>query len=190
MQQQPEQLQDDLVNVDPDVIENGHVPIEDEVFAPNNEDGMIVLLVENIISDEEGLVESEDEEAEFDAYVPEVAIEDRVVAIAALDDEETDVVNHTRPRRENIGAGVESMQMNFSRKGYGSKCEFNFTTNGIKVNPNTDNLANSTSYVELALDIIFTQMSANAGFKKIGEPAFAKERSQGNQLLSQLIPKY
>ena len=98
MQQRPEQLQDDLVNIDPDVIENDHVPIEDEFFEPNNEDGMIVLPEENIVSDEEGLVETETEEKDFDAYVPEVAIEDRVVALVALGVEETDAVSHTRPR--------------------------------------------------------------------------------------------
>ena len=58
--------------------------------------------------------------------------------------------------------------MDFSNKGYGSTREFNFVTNGVKVDPNTNDRSNHTSYMKLALDIIFTQMSANAGFKKFG----------------------
>ena len=83
-------------------------------------------------------------------------MEDRVVAVAALDDEEPDAPIYTRPRQENAGAGVERIQMGFSGKGYGSTREFNFLTNCMKVDPNTNNQTSPISYMKLTLDTIFT----------------------------------
>ena len=188
VQQEPEQLQDVLVDIDPDIADNGQVNIGDEVVIQNDEDGMIVLPEENIVSEEEDFTEPEDEAEDFDAYIQEAEVEDRVVAIAPLDDEEPDVPIRTRPRRENAGAGVERMQMDFSGKGYGSTREFNFVTNGVKVDQNTNDQSNHTSYMNLALNTIFTQMSANAGFKKFGEPAFAAMIKEFTQLNEGAVP--
>ena len=188
VQQEPEQLQDVLVDIDPDIADNGQVNIGDEVVIQNDEDGMIVLPEENIVSEEEDFTEPEDEAEDFDDYIQESEEEDEVVAIAPLDDEEPDVPIRTRPRRENAGAGVERMQMDFSGKGYGSTREFNFVTNGVKVDQNTNDQSNHTSYMNLALNTIFTQMSANAGFKKFGEPAFAAMIKEFTQLNEGAVP--
>ena len=53
------------------------------------------------------------------------------VIVADIDDEVTNVETeqHSRPSRDNAGAGVERLQIDFHGKGYGRKEEFNFVTN-------------------------------------------------------------
>ena len=106
-------------------FEDDHIILEDEVFAPNNEDGMIVLPEENIVSDEEDFTEPEYVEPGNETYVQEVPMEETVVAVAALDDVKGEVATNTRPRQTHAGAGVERIQMDLSVKGYGAKREFN-----------------------------------------------------------------
>ena len=82
---------------------------------------MVVLPEEIIFSDEEEFFKKEDGEHDDEEHVPEVQIEERVVAVTPLDDVEIEIVGSTRPMRSNSGIGVERIQMSFSGKDYGAK---------------------------------------------------------------------
>ena len=191
MKPRPEQIQEEP-------IADYHGALEDDDFIPNNEDGMIVLPEENIVSEEEDFVETEygehdDDthvpehgEHDDDTHVPEVAMEESLVAVAPLDDMEIKTVGSTRPKRSNSGAGVEIIQMDFSGKGYGAKRQFTLVTNGVKVHPNTTK--EEYTYMKTALDVVFTQMTANAGIKKFGEPAVAAMIKEFSQLNEGAVP--
>ena len=61
---------------------------------------------------------------------------------------------------------MERLQMDFHWKGYGSKREYNIVTNG-----HVDKLGGSDismkNYMKVACAIIFSQMSAKLGLKKV-----------------------
>ena len=59
---------------------------------------MIVPPEENIVNGEEEFAESECLEHDDDAYVPYITIEERVVAVAPLNDVEIEIANITMPR--------------------------------------------------------------------------------------------
>ena len=84
---------------------------------------------------------------------------------------EIDTVGNTRPRRSNDGTGVERIQMDFSGNCYGTKRQLNFVTYGAKVHPNSNK--KEYSFIKIALDMMFIQMTANAGIKKFGEATVA-----------------
>lgn len=94
--------------------------------------------------------------------------------VADIDDNvpSIEVEHNIRPRRANAGAGVERIQMDFHGKGYGAKREFNFLTNGDTKQTNSEHNIQDT-YMQMACNVIFTQMNANKGIKKYGEPAVA-----------------
>ena len=69
-----------------------------------------------------------------------------------------------RPRRANIGAGVERMQIYFRGKGYDAKRKFSFIKNGKTQKVNKEQMTQYI-YMQMAIECIFTQMSANAGLK-------------------------
>ena len=183
---QPEDMQPQLEQIQEDVME--YDALEDDVLAQNDEDGMIVLPEENIVSDEDDFVEPEydEDDDEDQASVPEVAMEERVIAVAPLDDVEVEAAENTRPRRLNAGAGVERIQMDFSGKGYGTKRQFNFAINGVKPHQYSDK--KEDSYMKTCLDVIFTQMTANAGIKKFGERAVAAMIKEFTQLNEGAVP--
>ena len=104
--------------------------MKEGVSIPNNEDGMSVLPEGNIVSDEEEFVETDDDEHDDEDHVSEVTIEERLVAVAPLDDVEVETGGNRRPRRSNAGAGVKRIKMDYTGKGYGAKRQFNFVTNG------------------------------------------------------------
>ena len=77
--------------------------------------------------------------------------------------------------------------MDFAGKGYGAKREFNFVTNGIKTKCKVKEL-DTISLMKIACDVIFTQMSANAGIKKHGEAAVAAMIKEYTQLNEGAVP--
>ena len=97
-------------------LDDNHGALEEDSFPPNNENSMILLPEERIVSEEEEFVEIEDGEHDDEDHVPEVAMEERVVAVAPFDEVEIEAVGNTRPRRSNSGIGVERIRMYFSRK--------------------------------------------------------------------------
>ena len=77
--------------------------------------------------------------------------------------------------------------MDFVGKGYGAKREFNFVTNGekSKIDVNDDDLS---SFMKLACDVIFTQMSANTGINKYEESEVATMINEFTQLNEGTVP--
>ena len=55
--------------------------------------------------------------------------------------------------------------MEFTGKGYGAQREFHFVTNGKTRKISEENMSQRT-YMQMATDTMFTQMSAIKGFKK------------------------
>ena len=87
---------------------------KDEVVELNDDDSLIVIREDNIISEEESFVEQDEDavktnedEIETDRdeiyFTPE---EEEVVVVASIDDADATSSN-TRPRRVNAGAGVQ-----------------------------------------------------------------------------------
>ena len=56
--------------------------------------------------------------------------------------------------------------MDFHRNGYGAKREFTFVTNGKVEKAKKDDTEQYT-YMQMACNVIFTQMSENSGFKNM-----------------------
>ena len=98
VQPQLEQLQENLVNTVPVPIEDRCVVFTDEDLAARNEDVMLVLPEENIVSDEEEIFEPEQAEPNEDAYVAEFTVEEGAVAVIPLDNVEFGIPTNTRPR--------------------------------------------------------------------------------------------
>ena len=93
-----------------------------------DDEGLVVVRNDNIVSEQEDFIEeSEDEDAPTGESEPE-----GTTVVAALDDNtEIDTIQqNSRPRRTNIGSGVDRLHMCFEGKGYGSQREFNLITNG------------------------------------------------------------
>ena len=175
-----------LVDMQPQLeqLEDGYVIVEDEITEQNNEDIMIVIPEESIVSDKEEFDEPEDVDYNGDEDESEIVTEEREVAAVALDDVDFAVAGNTRPRRENAGAIVERIQMDFSGKGYGAKRQFNFVANGEQVSRNPNEKHDPISYMKIACDKILTQLTANIGIKKFGEPTIAamiREFTQMNE---------
>ena len=77
--------------------------------------------------------------------------------------------------------------MDFHGKGYGAKREFNFVTNG-KIEKAQKGDTKQRTYMQIACDVIFTQMSATVGFKKYGQPAVAAMIKEFTQLDEGAVP--
>ena len=107
--------------------------------------------------------------------------------MADLDDNIDAAPGNTRPRRDNAGAGVERLQIDFSGKRYGTKREFNFVTNGEHVKLEAGE-HDEASYMKMACDVIFTQMTANAGIKKHEESVVAEMIKESTQLNEGAVP--
>ena len=129
---------------------------------------------DNIVSKEESFVENEEEENMNDGLDAQEEPNPEDVVVANIDDDHDPKksVAQSRPRRLNAGAGVEMIQMEFTRKGYGARREVNFMTNG-KTKKMSKEATSQHTYMQIASGIIFTQMSANKGIKKHGQAAIA-----------------
>ena len=94
--------------------------------------------------------------------------------------DETSTTNTpSRPRRANAGSGAYRLKMGFDGKLYQSGREFNFVTNRKKTTKRTtDTIKNP--YMDIAYGVMFTQMSAKAGF--FGERAIATIFKEFKQL--------
>ena len=154
-----------------------------------NDEGVIIVEEDHIVSEEESFVESEDEEG-INSVVDTEEEPDAVEAVVAnIDDEEEpgQSVAQSRPRRLNAGAGVERLQMDFTGKGYDARREFNFVTNG-KNNKISQEAMSQHTYMQMATDVIFTQMSAREGIKKHGQAAIAAMIKEFTQLNDGAVP--
>ena len=67
-------MQPQLEQVQEGKIDDDHGALEEDIFAPNNEDGMIMIPEENIVSDDEEFVETDNGEHDEEDHVPEVAM--------------------------------------------------------------------------------------------------------------------
>ena len=166
---------------------------EDQLEQPNpdiqdNEEGVIVVAEDNIISEEESFVENEEDEDLNGSVDTQEEPNAEEVVVASIDDHEPEQpTTHSRPRRTNAGAGVNRIQMDFTGKGYGAQREFHFVTNGKTKTINREEMSQRT-FMQMATDIIFTQMSANKGFKKYGQPAIAAIIKEFTQLNNGAVP--
>ena len=122
---------------------------------------MIIVPEDNIVSEEESFVNNEN-----DIHKENI---DEEVAVADIDDviDQDEETMYTRPTRENPGVGVERIQMDFHGREYGTKREFNFVTNVTKKSETNVHTTQRT-YIQLACNIIFTQMHVIKGFKNMG----------------------
>ena len=77
--------------------------------------------------------------------------------------------------------------MEFTGKEYGAQREFHFVTNGKTRKMSREEMSQRT-YMQMVTDIIFTQMSANKGFKKYGQPAIAAIIKDFTQLNNGAVP--
>ena len=77
--------------------------------------------------------------------------------------------------------------MDFQGKGYGAKREFNLANNGHGGEIDKANI-NMDKYMNITCNVIFTQMSAKAGFKKFGEAAVAAMIKKLTQLDKGAVP--
>ena len=174
-----------------------------DIVNHNNEEGLDAVIEDNIISDEDDTFDPIDEEIEENTDYcnqGEDNHEEDVAVVANIDDEpQPEPVNQymsDRPRRTGAGAGVERLQLDPNKKGYREKREFNLMNNGVlnKKNSNIDKIEHMM--MQIAYDVIFTQMSsklelkkyaqipAKQGIKLFGQVAVAamiKEFSQLNQ---------
>ena len=135
-------------------------------MVPNNDDGLIIIPEDHIVSEEDYFMEEDEDDSETGEDEPTIPANAEEVVVADLDDNIEAVPCNTRPKRVNAGAGVERLQMDFSGKEYGTKREFYFVTNGEQVKLEARE-PESTSYMKMSCDVIFTQISANAGIKNM-----------------------
>ena len=113
-------------------LQDGEGLVEEKLTIPNDNEGIIIVPEDNLVSEEEYFVENEDESEDLiDADPPNTSVEEEVI-VADIDNstEQGEPVDQGRPRRANAGAGVERFQIDVNGKGYGAKREFSFVVNG------------------------------------------------------------
>ena len=144
--------------------EEDAIPEDNSRVLEENDEGLMMIHEDNIVSEEEDFTE-EDIESEEEVQTDE--IKNVPAVVAELDDIPIlDTSNSTsRPRRANTGAGVERLQMDFSGKGYGARREFNFVTNEKKEKLSQSDLLQH-SFMQVAYDVILSQTVASVGPKK------------------------
>ena len=194
---------DDINNIEEAQVEiNDNI---DEEMMENNEDGLIAIIEDNIVSDEDDIIEPDmiDEDnitEESNSETNEdINAADNIEMVATLDNDEVthNEYTHDRPRRANAGTGVERLQMDTHGKEYGTMREFNLLHNDASGNKN---YAGQNAMMQTACDIIFTQMSvepklkkyaqmsAKRGFKVFGQAAVAAIIKEFSQLNDGAVP--
>ena len=159
------------------MIEYPAVNMEDEdqderlnIGVQDNEEGVIIVEEDNIVSEEEYFVENEEEEDINNVSGSQEEPNVDEIVVANIDDENDpepeQSLAESRPRRTNAGVSVERIQMDFTGKRYGARREFNFVINGKSKKIHKETMSQQT-YIQMATDILFTQMSANKGFKNM-----------------------
>ena len=148
--------------------------IEKNRATPENNEGLIIVPEDNIVNKEDSFVENEEESESDSDTDPQSSNEAKEVIVADIDDviEQSEPAEEGRPRRINVGAGVERIQMKFQGKDYRAKRELQFITNGTKEKTKHEDITQDT-YIQIACNVIFTQMNTKARFRKIGPPAVA-----------------
>ena len=146
---------------------------EDQAEQPgtaiqDNEEGVIIVEEDNIVSEVESFVENEEEENMNDGLNGQEEPNTEDVVVAKIDDDHDPEQSaaQSRPRRLNAGTGVERIQMEFTGKVYGARREVNFMTNGKTKKMRKEAMSQHT-YMQIASDIIFTQMIANKVIKNM-----------------------
>ena len=125
---------------------------------------MNIIPDDHIVSEEDDYDEYMNEEEETDQSYSENDdnTEPEVEAVANLDDDVETETMTGRPKRSNTGSGIDRLQMNFDNAKYKSIKQLNFTTIG-KTSETDHHINKDTTYLQLACNVIFTQM---AKFKK------------------------
>ena len=109
------------------------------------------------------------------------------VMVSDLDDEDDMIPRSTGLRRTKEGSRVEGIQIDFTGKGYGAKHEVNFMINGVKDERETKK-HDVMSYMQIACNVVFMQMSADAGIKKHDEATVAAMIKEFTQLNEGAVP--
>jgi len=144
----------------------------------------MIIPEDNIVRDDEAFIENEVDPVDDVGMAPPQNNTTEEVIVAGVDDAPA---VYSRPRRLNAGAGVERLQMDFQGKGYQAKREYNFTTNST--NEGQGEVGSDVeSYMKLACDVIFTQMTAKKGFKQFGAKAVAAMIKEFTQLNEGAVP--
>ena len=89
-----------------------------------------------------------------------------------------------RPRRSNYGTGADRLEMSFDGERYvhGQYCQF------LMMKEKFDTRKDIDTYISLANDVMFTQISAKNGTKQFGERAVADMSKEYQQLNDGPIP--
>ena len=161
---------------------------DDEVDHDDNEgendEGLLIIPEDNIVSDDEIFIEDEEDTAcGVNTTAPQTNTAEEVI-VAGVDD--APVLNK-RPRRANAGAAVERLQIDFHGKGYQAKQEYNLVMNGVKDGSNVED-SDIKRYINLACDVMSTQMSAKRGIKRFGARAIAALVEEFTQLNKGAVP--
>ena len=134
---------------------------EDQLEQPDpdmqdNEEGVIVVAEDNIVSEEESFVENEEKEDLNNSLDTQEDLNAEEVLVANIDDHEPEQpATQTKPRRTNARTSVKRIQMEFTGKGYGAQREFHFVTNGKTTKISGEEMSQRT-YMQMATDVIFT----------------------------------
>ena len=163
---------------------NGNEEVRDEILDEDNE-GLLFVPEDNVVSDDEMFIENDTDTVDDLGAVVQTNEDPEEVVVADVNDGPAE---NSRPRRANAGAGVERLQMDFQGKGYGAKREFNFTTNGTNTGAKGEVINSADSYMKLACDVVFTQMTAKRGFKEYGAKAVAAMVKEFTQLNEGAVP--
>ena len=78
--------------------------------------------------------------------------------------------------------------MNFHGKGYQAKREYNLITNSASKETNGEVSDSADTYMKLACEVVFTQMTAKKGFKQFGAKAVAAMVKEFTQLNEGAVP--
>ena len=143
----------------------------------NNEVAMLLgNELPNIVEEEPNVVNDEHADEED---LNEIDLNVENVDDANDDTNETETQEYSRPRRANAGSGVERLNPSFVGKIYHSKKTSQFTQYDSK---NEDNHDETKTYMNRAVGVLFTQMTAKRGIKLFGERAIAAMTKEFNQL--------
>ena len=140
---------------------NGNEEVRDEIIDEDNE-GLLFVPEDNVVSDDETFIENDTDTVDDLGAVVQTNEDLEEVVVADVDDGPAE---NSRPRRANAGAGFERLQMDFQGKGYEAKREYNFTSNSTNTGEKGEVINSADSYMKLACDVVFTQMTAKRGFK-------------------------
>ena len=180
---------DDNSNTDSDIIDSDEYNSNDEHTSISTNDENVQILVEDVNKDDE-----ESKESNTSNYSDDSSISEEFIP-------STDNENLARPQRDNAGTGVNRLEMQFDGKLYDQvKLQFTQKREALTMqrwsnrkrfrhavqllqraqNDTTNSMMHER--MNIALHVMFTQMTAKRGIKLFGEEAIAAMYKEYKQL--------